>query len=230
MEYTIQKVAKLSGVSTRTLRYYDQIDILKPGRANTAGYRMYGTKEIDRLQQILFYRKLGIKLDEIKMILDSPDFNIEQALIEHQQNLLSQRKQIDFLLNTVERTIQYYKGEIQMSDTEKFKAFKIRIVQQHEEEYGDETRETYDKKTVEQANEKWKNMSQSDYNQLQQAEEELIDSLDTLLGKNLSDLDHPFAKKAFHAHKSWLMIASPFYNQDYHRCLAEMYVSDERFA
>lgn len=230
MEYTIQKVAKLSGISTRTLRYYDQIDLLNPARLNPAGYRIYGTEEIDRLQQILFYKKLGIKLDEIKMILDAPDFNIEQALLEHQKNLLSQKKQIELLLNTVDRTIHYYKGEIQMTDTEKFKAFKIQTIQQNEDEYGDQIREAYDEKTIEQANEKWKNMSEEDYNKLQQAEEELIDSLNQLLRNNLTDLNHPFAKKAFHAHKSWLMIASSFYNQDYHRSLAEMYVSDERFS
>lgn len=56
MEYTIQKLAQLAGISIRTLRYYDEIDILKPARINSSGYRIYGQDEIDRLQQILFYK------------------------------------------------------------------------------------------------------------------------------------------------------------------------------
>ena len=60
MEYTILKLAKLSGVSTRALRYYDEIGLLKPGRMEASGYRVYGEKEVDLLQQILFYRALGL--------------------------------------------------------------------------------------------------------------------------------------------------------------------------
>ena len=66
MEYTVQKLASLAGISTRTLRYYDEIGILKPARINSSGYRIYGKKEVNRLQQILFYRELGVSLDSIK--------------------------------------------------------------------------------------------------------------------------------------------------------------------
>ena len=65
MEYTVNKLAQLSGVSGRTLRYYDQIGLLKPARINSSGYRIYGQKEGDLLQQILFYRELGVSLEEI---------------------------------------------------------------------------------------------------------------------------------------------------------------------
>ena len=68
MEYTIQKLARLSGVSTRTLRYYDQIGLLLPCRTSSSGYRIYGQNEVDRLQQILFYRELGIELSQIGKI------------------------------------------------------------------------------------------------------------------------------------------------------------------
>lgn len=66
MEYTIKGLTDLAGVSTRTLRYYDEIGLLKPKRINESGYRIYGPKEVDTLQQILFYRELGVSLDEIK--------------------------------------------------------------------------------------------------------------------------------------------------------------------
>jgi len=67
MEYTVQKLAELSGVTARTLRYYDEIGILKPARINSSGYRVYGSREVDRLQQILFYRELGMILEEARM-------------------------------------------------------------------------------------------------------------------------------------------------------------------
>jgi len=88
MEYTVQKLGRLAGISTRTLRYYDEIGILKPARINSSGYRIYGKEEVDRLQQILFYRELGVSLDSIKNIITSPSFNGVEALREHREKLL----------------------------------------------------------------------------------------------------------------------------------------------
>ena len=75
MEYTIQKLAQMAGVSTRTLRYYDEIGLLKPCRITESGYRIYGTTEVDALQQILFYRELGVCLDTIRRILSARPLN-----------------------------------------------------------------------------------------------------------------------------------------------------------
>ncbi len=66
MEYTIKKMSEISGVSPRTLRFYDEIGLLKPARINSSGYRIYGKKEVDRLQHILFYRTLAFKLEDIQ--------------------------------------------------------------------------------------------------------------------------------------------------------------------
>ena len=71
MEYTVSKLAKLSGVSARTLRYYDQIGLLEPKRVNPSGYRIYGEAEVNLLQQILFYRELEMSLNDIKDIVHS---------------------------------------------------------------------------------------------------------------------------------------------------------------
>ena len=68
MEYSIKSLAKLAGISTRTLRYYDEIGLLKPLRINSSGYRIYGDKEVDILQQILFYKALELPLEKIKEI------------------------------------------------------------------------------------------------------------------------------------------------------------------
>ena len=71
MEYTIQKLAELAGVTTRTLRWYHRIGLLTPSRIGENGYRYYGGAEVDRLQQILFYRALGVELARIGAILDA---------------------------------------------------------------------------------------------------------------------------------------------------------------
>lgn len=76
MEYTIKKLSSLAGVSTRTLRYYDEIGLLKPARMNSSGYRIYEAKEVDLLQQILFYRELGVSLETIRDIVTAPSFDI----------------------------------------------------------------------------------------------------------------------------------------------------------
>ncbi|GAE88277.1 transcriptional activator tipA [Acetivibrio straminisolvens JCM 21531] len=91
MEYTVQKLASLAGVSARTLRYYDELGILKPARINSSGYRIYGQKEVDTLQQILFYRELGVSLDCIKDIITSPSFDPLTALKEHRERLLQKK-------------------------------------------------------------------------------------------------------------------------------------------
>ena len=92
-----KKLANMAGISTRTLRYYDEIGILKPARINSSGYRIYGKDEVDRLQQILFYRELGLGLDEIKSIVTSPAFDRAKALKEHRVKLLAKRSQLDLL-------------------------------------------------------------------------------------------------------------------------------------
>ena len=100
MEYTVLKLAQMAGVSTRTLRYYDEIGILKPARINSSGYRIYGQLEVNRLQQILFYRELGVSLESIKEIVTAPSFDGARALQEHREKLLEKREQLDLLIVT----------------------------------------------------------------------------------------------------------------------------------
>ncbi|MGI6066460.1 MAG: MerR family transcriptional regulator, partial [Bacillota bacterium] len=120
MEYTIRKLGQLAGISTRTLRYYDEIGILKPARINSSGYRIYGQNEVDRLQQILFYRELGVSLESIKEIISASSFDRARALKEHRKRLLEKRKQLDLLIENVEKTIDSTEGKIKMTDKEKF--------------------------------------------------------------------------------------------------------------
>ncbi|WP_086350329.1 MerR family transcriptional regulator [Candidatus Enterococcus clewellii] len=228
MEYTIKKLAQLSGISTRTLRYYDEIELLKPARVNSSGYRIYGKQEVDRLQQILFYRSLDMKLDTIKEILEQQEFNFEIALEQHYQELTKKRRQIDQLLLTIEKSLSYHRGEIQMTDTEKFAAFKKEKLAENEQQYGSEIREKYGEKTIEASNKKWSNMSEEDFQAMTQTENELFANLKELAKTN--ELESDTAKKVYETHKKWLSYTWSSYSVEAHRGLADMYTADERFA
>ncbi|CAM5216920.1 MerR family transcriptional regulator OS=Ureibacillus acetophenoni OX=614649 GN=SAMN05877842_11178 PE=4 SV=1 [Ureibacillus acetophenoni] len=107
MEYTISKLAKLANVSARTLRYYDEINLLKPTRINSSGYRIYGQNEVDRLQQILFFRELGVELETITSIMNNPEFDKTKALESHLYQLEQKKSRLEKLIETVEKTIAY---------------------------------------------------------------------------------------------------------------------------
>ena len=89
MEYTIKELAGLAGVSTRTLRWYDKLGLLKPTRITEANYRMYDEASVARLQQIMFYRELEFALADISQILDAPGFNHQEALQSHLTALIA---------------------------------------------------------------------------------------------------------------------------------------------
>ncbi|GIN64171.1 MerR family transcriptional regulator [Robertmurraya siralis] len=227
MEYTVQKLAQLAGVSSRTLRYYDQIGILTPARVNSSGYRIYGQKEVDRLQQILFYRELGIALETIKEIMTAPSFDAEKALNEHREQLLKKRKQLDLLITNVEKTIASAEGRMNMSDQEKFEGFKKKMIDENERKYGKEIREKYGEDTVNQSNAKLMNMSQEDYEAVTKLEAEVREALAEAFATG--DPAGELAQKAAELHKRWLTYYWTEYSKEAHAGLAQMYVEDERF-
>lgn len=227
MEYTIKKLAQLSGVSTRTLRYYDEIDLLKPARVNSSNYRIYGLEEVDRLQQILFYRSLDMKLEDIKLSLDQTDFNIQHTLEEHYQELIKKRAHIDQLLLTVEKTLAYHKGEEMMTDTEKFLAFKEQKLAENEAQYGKEIRSKYGDKTIDSSNKNWLNLSEAEFNRMTEVEQDLCHSLTKVLESGNLDTDD--TTLVYEKHKEWLSFSWETYTKEAHVGLAEMYVADERF-
>ena len=137
MEYAINKLAKLAGVSSRTLRYYEEIGLLSPLRVSSNGYRVYGSNEVDRLQQILFYRELGVPLQEIRSSLAAKDFDGLSALRRHMSALLARREQLDALIANVDKTIKAMKGEGSMRDGEKFEGFVQKMVDENEQRYGE---------------------------------------------------------------------------------------------
>lgn len=227
MEYTVQKLGLLAGISTRTLRYYDEFGILKPARINSSGYRIYGQAEVDRLQQILFYRELGLSLEGIKEIITAPSFDGTRALREHHDRLLQRRQQLDTLILNVERTLAQAEGRITMSNEEKFAGFKQKLIDDNEQKYGQEIRSKYGDEAVDRSNLKLKNMTEEQHAAIQQLEEEMFETLEQAMeqGDSASEL----AQKAADLHRQWLTFYWDTYSKEAHAGVAQMYVEDERF-
>jgi DNA-binding transcriptional MerR regulator len=177
MEYTVHELAELAGITARTIRYYDEIGLLKPARINSSGYRIYRGAEVDRLQQIMFYRELGVSLNDIKNIMNSPLFNRVEALKEHRARLIDEKKRLEVLIANVEKTIAMLEGRIIMTDREKFEGFKQKMIEENELEYGKEAREKYGDKAVDASNRKLMNMTEEEYAALMKLTNELNETL-----------------------------------------------------
>lgn len=227
MEYTVQKLAKLTGVTSRTLRYYDEIGILKPARINSSGYRIYGQAEVDKLQQILFYRELDVDLESIKKIVNSPSFDDIKALKEHREKLLTKRDQLDLLIASVNKTLAVREGRMTMSDKEKFEAFKQKLINENEKKYGEEIRAKYGDEQIDKSNKKLKGITEAQYAEVEKLGEEVLDVLNEafLTGDPASEL----AQKAADLHRQWLSYFWDRYTKEAHVGVAQMYVDDERF-
>lgn len=96
---TISEVAALTGVSQRTLHYYDEIDLLKPTQTTEAGYRLYDEAALERLQHILLFKELGFPLKDVQRLLDSPDFDRNTALDQHLELLTLKKQRLEFLID-----------------------------------------------------------------------------------------------------------------------------------
>lgn len=129
MKYTVKQLAEYSGVSARTLRFYDQIGLLSPAFYSESGYRYYGENELLILQQILFFRELGFHLNDIKKIILSDDFNLKTSLKIHKDHLIQKIKNLNDLVTTVNMTLDYLGGKTEMKDKEfeMFRNFKKHV-------------------------------------------------------------------------------------------------------
>ena len=227
MEYSIRQMSKLSGVSTRTLRYYHEIGLLTPARINSSGYRIYGSEQADLLQQILFYRELEFPLDAIRKILSSGDFDPARALRAHRSLLIQKRKKLDALIETVDNTLRAEKGRIPMRDEEKFEGFKETLIRENEEKYGSELRARYGNEAVEASNRKVKGLSQAQYEEAEALAKKVIELF--LAAFETGDPASPEAREAAECHRRWLSFYWPEYSGEKHAGLAQMYVDDPRF-
>jgi len=227
VEYTVQKLGLLAGISTRTLRYYDEIGILKPARINSSGYRIYGRAEVDKLQQILFYRELGVSLENIKDIVTAPSFDGSKALKNHREKLIGKRKQLDLLITNVDKTIALMEGKIIMTDKEKFAGFKQKTIDNNEKKYGKEIRAKYGDEQVDKSNKVIKDMTEEEYLQVEKLGASVIETLKAAMVTG--DPAGELAQKTADLHRQWLSFYWDCYTKEAHAGLAQMYVDDERF-
>lgn len=227
MGYSVNQLAKLAGVSARTLHYYDEIGLLSPERIRSNGYRVYGQKEVNQLQQILFYRELGVPLNEIKQLIKATHDDEIPILQSHLAALEAKRDQINTLITNVEKTISAAKGMITMSDEEKFAGFKQKMLDENEKKYGREIREKYGEEVVETSNAKMMGMTSEQYTEIQEISRQLNDMLKSAI--ELGDPASEIAQKACELHKQWLGYFGTPYSKEIHINLAQMYVDDPRF-
>lgn len=228
MEYSIQELSRLSGVTTRTLRWYDQIGLLKPSRVAESGYRYYGRAEVDRLQDILYYRALGVELARIKECLDDPSFDRLAALRNHLAALEAEQERLEQLIRSVKGTIGAEERNEIMNDEQKFEAFKQRAVAHNEKVYGAETRAKYGDQEVDEANAAVMNLTQKQYQEWTDLGREIQERLEAAVRAGLSP-ESTVGKEITALHRRWLTITGNQYDPAKHQGIAELYVMDERF-
>ena len=151
--YSIKEIADLAGVTTRTLRYYDQLGLLKPAQIGENKYRLYDRENLLRLQQVMFFRELDVPLKEIQYIMNRPDYHPISALKKHRGAILDQVGRLSKLLNTLDNTISSIQGDHKMADKEFFMGF-------DETQYEDETRALWgDTSQYKESQRKWSSYS-----------------------------------------------------------------------
>ncbi|MTI46326.1 MerR family transcriptional regulator [Sporosalibacterium faouarense] len=227
MGYKVKDVADLVGISVRTLHHYDQIDLLKPESVTAAGYRLYSNKDLERLQQILFFKELDFSLQDIKDILNSPDFDRVRTLKMHKKLLIKKKKRLENIINSVEKTIDSIEGGKEMSNKEMFEDFDMKEIKLHQEKYAEETKKKYGntdayaesmKKTSKYTEEDWKRIKDESQ------------EINSMIVKNMEKgPDNPVVQE--YIDKFRKHITDSYYNctLEIFRGLGELYVSDERF-
>ncbi|HYF96050.1 MAG TPA: MerR family transcriptional regulator [Symbiobacteriaceae bacterium] len=218
MAHTVKAVADIAGISVRTLHHYDEIGLLKPAKVNASGYRLYTQGDLERLQQVLFFKELGFGLTDIKEIIDSPDFDRKNALLQHKQLLLEKQDRIRKLIESVDRTLDSIERGIHMDEKELFDGFDPYAEEAkqrwgHSEEFKESVRRT-------------KKYTKADWAQIQQEGAEVYEGLVSVMDRDPADPEV----------QAWIARHHEQINKWFYQCstlvyrnLGIMYVDDERF-
>jgi DNA-binding transcriptional MerR regulator len=222
MFYTIKDIADLASVTTRTIRYYDEIGLLNPAHTGDNGYRYYDDGSLLRLQQILFFRELEVPLKDIQLIMNRPDFNLSEALKNHRAALQSRAKRIDRLIDTIDQTIATIKGDWKMTEKEYFEGF-------DETQYEDEVKERWGNTTqYAESQRKWSSYTKDQKDAIKaEGGEVTLRMVSSDRDASPDDPDVQAAIRDYHVY-----INKYFYTCDveFMRGLADMWVQDPRFA
>ncbi|OMF30038.1 MerR family transcriptional regulator [Paenibacillus sp. FSL H8-0548] len=216
----VKEVADLVGISVRTLHHYDEIGLLKPGEITEAGYRLYSDQELERLQQILFFRELDFPLKKIKEILSSPAFNKEEALQLQRRMLHSKQRQLEQMIRTIDRTILHMRGEIVMTNEQKFEGFSF-----GSNPYEQEARERYGDESVDNSKAQIGKMTEKEQADLASGMNAIYFKLAALRN------DPPESEQSQAAIQEWYNYLNKLgsYSLEAFKGLGQMYVEDGRF-
>lgn len=221
MDHDIGKVARMSGVTSRTLRHYDDIGLLTPAWTGADGRRRYGQPELLRLQHILVLRELGTSLDRIGRIINTNDPSTTIALLrDHLAGLTAERERYARLANTVARTIDSIEKGKPMTSTHVFDGFA-------HERYEPEARERWGDAEVDGSNANWQKLGDEGKKRHQRIDREIVESLGAAVRVGFA-ADSAEVQDVVTRHHAWLSeIWTPDANA--YRSLTQMYVDDERF-
>ncbi len=226
MSYSIGQVARLAGVTTRTLHHYDEIGLLSPEDRSTAGYRQYGDVALARLQQILFYRELGFSLDDITVMIDDPDANPRDHLRRQHELLLDRSSRVRAMVEAVEKAMEAEKMGISLTPEERFEVFGADDPAQYVDEVEERWGET---DAYKESRRRTKAYTKGDWQAIKQESAD-IDRDFIAAMRHGEPADGEAAMAIAERHRRH--INDRFYpcSHEFHRGLAEMYIADPRFA
>lgn len=225
--YSVNQLAKLAGVSVRTLHLYDQCGLLKPAFRTDAGYRQYDEAALLRLQQILFYKELDFPLKAIAEILDNTEFDLHKALEGHKAALLERRNRLNTLLKTIDKTIAHLKHQTMSAFEELYEGLPKEQVMA----WRDEAITQWGAKTVIRAEHALKELSSTDLEDLKTEQVLIMKNLKALSGEdpNSEAVQEQVARHYANIRSFWDVADPTDLRADTYRGLSERYVTDERY-
>ncbi|MFF8788534.1 MerR family transcriptional regulator [Streptomyces sp. NPDC015125] len=225
MSYSVGQVAAFAGVTVRTLHHYDEIGLLLPGERNLAGHRRYGEDDLDRLQQILFYRELGFPLDEVAALLDDPHADPQQHLRRQHDLLTGRIARLQEMAAAVEHAMEARRMKVRLTPEEKFEVFG----DFDPDEYAAEARERWGgTDAYKESHRRTAAYTKDDWQRLTAEFDALHRKMADLLARDVP-ADSEAAMEVAEEHRQF--ISGTYYDCTYeiHSGLGEMYVADERF-
>ena len=223
----MKKLAELAGVSVRTLHHYDRLGLLEPSIRTEAKYRLYGERELFRLQQILFYKELDFPLGQIRSILEDPNFDTLTALQRHKEALQQRREQLTALLTTIDKTIQSLNGErVMLSTEELYEGFP------KGKAYREEAIEKYGAQTIEESETKLRQLGKAGFEQLKADAKDITEKLLALQNQDPASqaVQQQIARHYLNIRGFWGESVCAGKNMaEAYKGLAQLYIDDLRY-
>lgn len=227
MNYRVKEVADMVGISVRTLHHYDYIGLLKPASVNSAGYRLYSDDDLDRLQQVMFFKELGFSLKETREIMNSSGYDRNAALKTHRELLVKKRKRLDDIIQSLDQTLQSMGGGSTMDKRKMFTAFNMTDIEEHQKKYAEEARQKYGHTDAyKESQKKAARYTKEDWAMISEKSNAIYTRIVSLMDKSPAD---PQVQEAIGQWRQ--LITDNFYRctPEIFRGLGDLYVNDERF-